>query len=66
MGFLTELLIVFALATALAGAYQAYRRRGLGKAAHLAVVFGLFIMLLYFLVAVGTDVADFRPEPPAR
>lgn len=62
MELIIELGVVWLIAAAAAAAYQRYKRRPLGQAAHLSAVFGLFAVLMYFLAAIFTDVLDLRPE----
>lgn len=54
MGFILEILIVFAGVTALVALYQALAlKRTVGKSLHVAAVVGILAMLLYFLVVLA-------------
>lgn len=65
MGLIAEIGIVFAVGLLLSGVYQAWKRRPLAEAAHMAIVFGLFAAVVYFMVLIFTDITNIRPEPEA-
>lgn len=56
MPLIIEILVVWALGALGALAYQKFRGRAWGEAAHLASIFGIFIALVYFL---GLLILDF-------
>ncbi|MCI4664319.1 MAG: hypothetical protein MRY74_06315 [Neomegalonema sp.] len=65
MDLIKGLLVFFGGATALAFAYQLYRRRPITVALHYAVIFGLFVMIVVYVLAIALDLLDITPEPPA-
>lgn len=65
MPLIIGLLFYFAAATALAFAYQLWRRRPFIRALHYAVVFGLITVMVVTFLAVALDILDITPEPPA-
>jgi hypothetical protein len=66
VGFVYELIIVWVAAATGAAAYQFWRRRPIWTALHLAVIFAIFVMLVYFVGAIVTDVFDIRAEPEIK
>ncbi|MEO1328632.1 MAG: hypothetical protein AAFW46_03140 [Pseudomonadota bacterium] len=55
MPLILEVLSVWVVAAGAGLAYQRYRARPWGEAAHLAAIFGIFIALVYFIVLIAID-----------
>lgn len=63
MPLILGLLTYFAVAAGVAFIYQLVMRRPLVKAAHYAVVFGLFVSIVVYVAAIALDILDVTPEP---
>lgn len=60
VAFLAELGVVWLIGAGASLGYQVYRGRRVVVAVHYAAIFGLFLLLVYFIVAVLTNVTGVR------
>lgn len=63
MPLIIGLLIYFAGAFVVALAYNLWRRRSIVRALHYATIFGLFVVIVVYVLAIALDILDITPEP---